>query len=161
MSKEPNGGEIRFRISDLALRRIINPAKSKDLSEVDPKRIIEACGIIPDFFASACCRLTSELDDLELSGFPNEVEISLDCVAEAMDGEYGYGGFGQYPFHGSLDADGTYRSPEGDDDPPLPPLARYAFPRGDAPRFECFVYQYAITALREIATGETRIARFD
>tara|TARA_R110002020_G_scaffold62890_1_gene167732 strand:- start:238 stop:681 length:444 start_codon:yes stop_codon:yes gene_type:complete len=135
-----------IRLSAVVLDQTVNPTKSEDLSAADPERLVAACGLIPDIFAAACCKVDKDRR-------PGDIDtMTLDKVAAAMNEEYGFGGF-RYPFSGAVDADGTYRA---DDDPPIAPLVRYVYPG-----FECLVYRYAITALREIATGETRIARFD
>jgi hypothetical protein len=172
-----NEVEGQVRISAVVLDQTINPTRSEELSDADPERLIEACGLIPDFFAVACSTVYPHrpmgADDAARLGLPHpplrdeygeRVPPPIDAVASAMDAEYGCGGF-RFPFTGTVDADGIYCA---DDDPPLAPLVRYSYPQafghGRSPlrrQYECFVYQYGITALREIRTGETRIARFD
>jgi hypothetical protein len=137
----------RAPLSAVVLDQTINPTKSAELSGADPERLLEACGLIPEFFAAACCK-----EDIDPALKDGGDTMTLEAVATAMDEEYGFGGF-RFPFSGSVDADGTYCA---DDDPPQPPLVKY-----DYPGFECLVYRYGITALREIATGEIKIARFD
>jgi len=137
----------RAPLSAVVLDQTINPTKSAKLSGADPERLLEACGLIPEFFAAACCEV-----DIDPALKDGSDTMTLAAVATAMDAEYGFGGF-RHPFSGAVDDAGIYRA---DDDPPLPPLVKY-----DYPGFECLVYQYGITALREIATGETKIARFD
>ena len=138
----------RARLSAVVLDHTINPTNSPKLSGADSERLLEACGLIPDFFAAACCEV--DIDPaLKKDGSDT---MTLEAVATAMDEEYGFGGF-RFPFSGVVNAIGYYY---GDDDSPEAPLVKY-----DYPGFECFVYQYGITALREIATGETKIARFD
>jgi hypothetical protein len=103
--------------------------------------LAEACGIIPDFFCQACIEAGDAL--------------TLDAIAAGMDNAYQFGGF-CYPFNGTIDDhNGTYQS-EHDDDPALAPLARFIFEG-----FELFVYEYGIAAIRDRATRETKIARFD
>lgn len=131
---------FNIRPSDLLLDRVLNPTRDADIGSATPALIIEACGIIPDFFAAACCS-TSE-------------PLTLGIIAAAMDAEYQFGGF-CYPFGGSLTDAGVYQS-SYDDDPDMPPLACFTFEG-----FECFVYHYGITAIRDRATRETKIARFD
>jgi hypothetical protein len=131
---------FNIRPSDLLLDRVLNPTRDADIGGARPADIIEACGIIPDFFAAACCS-TSEA-------------LTLDIIAAGMDAEYQFGGF-SYPFGGSLTDAGVYQS-SYDDDPDMPPLACFTFEG-----FECFVYHYGIAAIRDRATGETKIARFD
>ena len=108
-----------------------------------PAAIIEACGIIPDFFCAAC---------LETKG--TEIPQTLDSIAEAMDEQYQFGGF-RYPFGGHLTPAGVYES-DHDDDADLLPLCGYRFEF-----FECFVYDYGIAAIRDRRTGDYKIARFD
>jgi hypothetical protein len=131
---------FNIRSSDLLLDRVLNPTRDADIGGARPADIIEACGIIPDFFAAACCS-TSEA-------------LTLDIIAAGMDSEYQMGGF-RYPFGGSITPAGVYQS-SYDDDPDMAPLACFTFEG-----FECLVYYYGITAIRDRATGATKIARFD
>ena len=132
--------EMKMRPSDVILDRVYNPAADDQLGEATPAQLAEACGIIPDFFCQAC-----------LMASP----LTLDNIAAGMDSVYQFGGFNAYPFKGSIDNHvGTYQS-EHDDDA-LPPLARFIFEG-----FELFVYEYGIAAIRDRATRETKIARFD
>ena len=96
-------------------------------------------GILPQFFVHAT-------QGLETTG-------SLDHVADAMDEIYGFGGF-RFPFSGTVTDSGIYQAPE---DPDLPWMAQVAY----GERFTMYVYPYAITAIRDNDTGETRIGRFD
>ena len=133
--------EMKLRPSDVVLDRVFNPAADDQLGGATPAQLAEACGIIPDFFCQAC-----------LMAAP----LTLENIAAGMDSVYQFGGFNAYPFKGSIDDhDGTYQS-EHDDDDALPPLARFIFEG-----FECFVYEYGIAAIRDRATRETKIARFD
>jgi hypothetical protein len=133
--------EMKLRPSDVVLDRVFNPAADDQLGGATPAQLAEACGIIPDFFCQAC-----------LMASP----LTLDNIAAGMDSVYQFGGFNAYPFKGSIDDhDGTYQS-EYEDDDALPPLARFIFEG-----FELFVYEYGIAAIRDRATRETKIARFD
>jgi hypothetical protein len=133
--------EMKMRPSDVILDRVYNPAADDNFGGATPAQLAEACGIIPDFFCQAC-----------LMAAP----LTLDNIAAGMDRVYQFGGFNAYPFKGSIDDhDGTYQS-EHDDDDALPPLARFIFEG-----FELFVYEYGIAAIRDRATRETKIARFD
>jgi hypothetical protein len=133
--------EMKLRPSDVMLDRVFNPAADDQLGGATPAQLAEACGIIPDFFCQAC-----------LMASP----LTLDNIAAGMDSVYQFGGFNAYPFKGSIDDhDGTYQS-EYEDDDALPPLARFIFEG-----FELFVYEYGIAAIRDRATRETKIARFD
>jgi hypothetical protein len=134
---------FNIRPSDLLLDRVLNPTRDADIGSATPALIIEACGIIPDFFAHAC-----------MAADP----LTLDEIAHHMDEAYQFGGF-RYPFGGSVTPAGVYQSSH-DDDPDMPPLARFLFDT-DPGGFECFVYHYGIAAIRDRATGETKIARFD
>ena len=133
--------EMKLRPSDVVLDRVFNPAADDQLGGATPAQLAEACGIIPDFFCQAC-----------LMAAP----LTLDNIAAGMDSVYQFGGFNAYPFKGSIDDhDGTYQS-EHEEDEALPPLARFIFEG-----FELFVYEYGIAAIRDRATRETKIARFD
>ena len=133
--------EMKLRPSDVVLDRVFNPAADDQLGGATPAQLAEACGIIPDFFCQAC-----------LMAAP----LTLDNIAAGMDSVYQFGGFNAYPFKGSIDDhDGTYQS-EHEEDEALPPLARFIFEG-----FELFVYEYGIAAIRDRATRQTKIARFD
>ena len=132
---------LNIRPSDILLDRVFNPAQDADIGGATPKQLAEACGIIPDFFCQACIEAGDAL--------------TLDAIAAGMDNAYQFGGF-CYPFNGTIDDhNGTYQS-EHEDDDALPPLARFIFEG-----FELFVYEYGIAAIRDRATRETKIARFD
>ena len=141
---------IDMRPSDWILDRVLNPAGDPDLNQVPPARLLEACGIIPDFFAEAC--VTAEAENPE--GF------TLQDVADGMDRAYQFGGF-KYPWPGQVDADGVYVS-KYEEDPPLSPLVRFSFMASHMGRvIECFVYESGITAIRERGTASLFIGRFD
>jgi hypothetical protein len=143
-----NSIAMTLRPADILLDRVLNPADDADLNQWQPKHLVEACGIIPDFFVTAC--ITAEQE--------NPDTLTLQHIADGMDRAYQFGGFG-YPWPGSLDADGVYRS-QYDEDPPMSPLVRFSFNSG-ARVFECFVYECAITAIRERGTASLFIGRFD
>jgi hypothetical protein len=130
---------LTFRPSDVLLDRVLNPAGDLMLGDCEPEHLIEACGIIPEFFAQAC-----------LSADP----LTLDEIANQMDEAYSFGGF-RYSFGGDITLSGVYQSEHPTDDD-LPPLARFIFDR-----FECFVYQYGIVGIRDRASLEHKLARFD
>ena len=130
---------LTFRPSDVLLDRVLNPAGDFMLGDCEPEHLIEACGIIPEFFAQAC-----------LSADP----LTLDEIANQMDEAYSFGGF-RYSFGGDITLSGVYQSEHPTDDD-LPPLARFIFDR-----FECFVYQYGIVGIRDRASLEHKLARFD
>ena len=104
-----------------------------------PEVTREYLGILPEFFIQATRALGED--------------HTLDSLAEAMDEVYGYGGF-QYPFGGTVADSGAYQSLE---DPDLQPYATISY----LDRFTMYCYPYAITAIRDNDTGETRIGRFD
>lgn len=110
-----------------------------DPSGVYPEVTREYLGILPEFFIQAT-RVLGE-------------DHTLDSLAEAMDEVYGYGGF-QYPFGGTVADCGAYKSPN---DPDLQPYATISY----LDRFTMYCYPYAITAIRDNDTGETKIGRFD
>lgn len=121
----------------------LNPAEDENLATVPEDRIREACGIIPDFF------LMAVLEGMETASGP-----TLENVSAGMDQVYQFGGF-SYPFDGAVSPDGIYQSPY-DDDEPLPPLVRFTHGA-----LELFIYQYAITALRDRTSGAFKVGRFD
>ena len=132
---------MNIRTADLFLECQVNPTGDNELATVAPADLREGCGMIPDFFCQAAME--------------NVNDLTLDAIADAMDWIYQFGGF-CYPFTGEITEAGIYQS-SFDEDPDLPPLARYRA----MDRFECFVYQYGITALRDRETGQTKVARFD
>ena len=105
-----------------------------------PEVTREHLGILPEFFIHATQGLEGPAG-------------SLEQVADAMDTVYGFGGF-CYPFSGTVTDSGTYKAPE---DPDLPWMAQVTY----LDKFTMYVYPYAITAIRDNDTGETRIGRFD
>lgn len=142
---------LRLRPADIMLDRVLNPANDDALNQWQPDHLLEACGIIPDFFCDALINAEQENPD----------GITLQHVADGMDRVYGFGGF-QYPWPGKLDADGVYTSSEYPDDPPLSPLVRFSFNCYERGRvIECFVYEAGITAIRERGAASLFIGRFD
>ena len=45
---------LNIRPSDVVLDRVLNPADDSSIASAYPGDILEACGIIPDFFCAAC-----------------------------------------------------------------------------------------------------------
>lgn len=121
----------------------LNPAGDESLAAVPEDRIREACGIIPDFFLAAV------LENVRKAEGP-----TLENVSEGMNAAYRFGGF-MHPLEGSVSPQGVYYSPYEEDEP-LAPLVRFAYGN-----LELFVYQYAITALRDRSTGDFEAGRFD
>ena len=136
--------QLNFRPSEIILDRVLNPSRDHGLGQTPPDYLIEACGIVPDFFCNACVETSN-----------SDAGVTLDAICDAMDEAYGFGGFA-YPFRGTLDAAGVYTAANGDDEP-LAPLARFGFES----RVFCFVYDYGITAIRIGLDGPYRIGRFD
>lgn len=143
-----NSIAMTLRPADILLDRVLNPADDADVAQWRPEDLLDACGIIPDFFVTAC--ITAEQE--------NPDTLTLQHIADGMDRVYQCGGF-QYPWPGKLDADGVYTS-QYDEAPPLSPLVRFAFNSG-ARVFECFVYEAGITAIRERGNASLFIGRFD
>ena len=138
--------ELKMRPSDMLLDRKFNPANDEQIGGATPAQLAESCGIIPDFFCQACIE----------SGTYGADPLTLDSIAAGMDELYQFGAFRHHPLRGTVDDhNGTYQS-KYDDDPALAPLARFIFEG-----FECFVYHYGICAIRDRATRQTKIARFD
>jgi len=136
--------QTHFRPSDILLDRVLNPTRNPDIGAAVPADIIEACGIIPDFFCAACIETNN-----------TEIPQTLESVCEAMDEIYGFGGF-KYAWKGNVTDRGVYESAH-DDDPDMAPLARFGFEG----KFFCYVYDYGCVAVVEIETGKFKVARFD
>ena len=101
--------------------------------------LMQRCGLIPSFF-NDCLRLEYE----NLEDFTKE----FDCC-------YGYGGFHSNPWGGKLGDNNEYIS-EFEDEEPLQPLVVFT-----GNRYECIVYKYGVTAIRDTETKETKVARID
>ena len=134
------------RMSDILLDRVLNPTYDRYLGGARPHDLIEACGIVPDFFCAAC---------VEASAAAGDEAITLDDICDGMDALYGFGGF-EYPMGGKIDHQGVLIS-NHDDDADLHPLARFGFEG----RVFCYVYDCGIVAVRVGLDGPYRIARFD
>ena len=134
---------LNIRTSDIVLGRLLNPSQSGEYKAHRAIDMVEACGLIPDFFAQACLHLEYE----------SEEDHTIQTIADEMDRAYQYGGF-SIGIDGEIAADGTFLS-DGDDD--LAAICRYDYES----RFYLYVYPYAITAIVDVATGESKIGRFD
>jgi hypothetical protein len=139
------------RASDLVLDRLYNPANSPDVETLNKDYLVEACGLIPDFFADACLLL--EMDN-DLIDFTNTESTQLDHIAETMNTIYGSGGFYD-GFGGSIDDDGCYVSKYSEEEP-MPPFARFRYDH-----YVCYVYDCAVTVLFDLQTRQTIFGRFD
>ena len=130
---------------------LINPTNNTEVGESFEFNILEACGIIPQFFEDAC-------DAQSTRDFPIGTynALPLEFVASKMDELYQYGGFEDSTFDGEIRPDGTYQS--DDEDPDLAPLAKFT---SNDRMMELFVYDYAICAIRNRRSGGYKIARFD
>ena len=89
-----------FRASDFILDRVLNPNRDPEIGNTRPDHLVEACGIIPDFFCTACLE-AQQVDPLKLT---------LLGIADKMDAVYGHGGFAQYPLKGTLGTKGVFLS---------------------------------------------------
>jgi len=134
------------RMSDILLDRVLNPTFDRYIGSARPHDLVEACGIVPDFFCAACA---------EASAAAGDEDITLDDICKGMDVLYGFGGF-EYPMGGQVDHQGVLIS-NHDDDADLHPLARFGFEG----RVFCYVYDCGIVAVRVGLDGPYRIARFD
>jgi len=136
--------QAHFRPSDILLDRVLNPTRDPNIGAAVPADIIEACGIIPDFFCAACIETSN-----------TEIPQTLESVAEAMDEAYGFGGF-KYAWSGNVTDRGVYEA-TNDDDPDMAPLARFGFEG----RFFCYIYDYGVAAIVDRESGQFKVARFD
>ena len=141
--------QANIRTSELILDRVLNPTDDKAIGAASGNDIVEACGLIPDFFCQACL-------DLPISSFqscfkPDDTDLKI--VADGMDSIYGFGGF-KYPWSGTVTTEGVYKS--NDSDPDMNPLALFRYAH-----MELFVYPYGVCAIRDTKTNESKIARFD
>ena len=127
--------DLNFRASEYILDRVLNPNHDPDIGNARPVDLVEACGIIPDFFCTACCEAQQNRPAW------NEGKTTLLDIANKMDDAYGCGGFAyNTPTSGKLGDFGVYSYP---DDPDLHPLARFSFEG----RFFLYVYEYGICAI--------------
>ena len=133
--------QLNFRPSEILLDRVLNPTRDENIGAATPADLIEACGIIPDFFCAACVGCGDDL--------------TLDNVCAGMDDAYGYGGF-KYAWTGNVTDRGVYEA-SNDNDPDMHPLARFGFDG----RFFCYVYDYGVAAVVDRESGEFMVARFD
>ena len=141
---------IQIRPADLVLSWELNPTGDRDIGKLSGHALRKACGIIPDFFASAC--LESDYGE----------NLTRANVAEAMDRHYGCGGFA-YPWSGTLSPEGYFETGEWEDDcEDWAPLVRLHYTACDGVRgYELFIFDYGVAALREIGSSEAVVGRFD
>ena len=106
------------------------------------QHLAQMCGIVPDFFIQSCM----DSDD------------TLESIAEGMDKQYGFGGFGTFAFKGKVE-DNKYISPyEEDEDMDALVVIHY---RTEKDKFTMYQFQSGIVAIEDFAKGTTKIARFD
>ena len=111
---------------------------------IETQHIHEMCGIIPTFFAKAVMNSDDDFDE----------------VIEGMDQEYGFGGFGSFPFEGKVKGN-EYISPDKEDRD-LDALTVSLYQTEDKEdKFKLYQFEYGIVALEDIPSGKTKIARFD
>ena len=111
---------------------------------IETQHIHEMCGIIPTFFAKAVMNSDDDFDE----------------VIEGMDQEYGFGGFGSFPFEGKVKGN-KYISPDKEDSD-LDALTVSLYQTEDKEdKFKLYQFEYGIVALEDIPSGKTKIARFD
>ena len=111
---------------------------------IETQHIHEMCGIIPTFFAKAVMNSDDDFDE----------------VIEGMDQEYGFGGFGSFPFEGKVKGN-KYISPD-EEDSDLDALTVSLYQTEDKEdKFKLYQFEYGIVALEDIPSGKTKIARFD
>ena len=137
---------------------LINPTNNAEVGESFEFNILEACGIIPQFFEDACDAELKAAIEAADKGLRSYISLphTLKFVANKMDELYQYGGFEDSTFDGEIRPDGTYQS--DDEDPDMAPLAKFT---SNDRMMELFVYDYGICAIRNRQTSEYKIARFD
>ena len=159
---------INIRGADFVLEWKFNPTANTDYPEVTPCNqsnvdwYMQACGLIPDFYARAIDEWESENGAGCDTDDSRGEQPTLSEIAERMDTIYGFGGFRSYLWKGTVLDDGTFEALPSDDDEQDPPLIPYVkLIHADERHLECFVYPYGVVTLRDIKTGETKTARFD
>ena len=102
----------------------------------------EMCGIVPNFFIQSCM----DSDD------------TLESIAEGMDNQYGFGGFGTFAFKGKVE-ENKYISPYKED-ADMDALVVIHYKTGKD-KFTMYQFESGIVAIEDFAKGTTKIARFD
>ena len=122
----------------------VNVDPNDAFRSIETQHIHEMCGIIPTFFAKAVMNSDDDFDE----------------VIEGMDQEYGFGGFGAFPFNGKVEGN-KYISPDkGDSDLDALTVSLYRTEDGNE-KFKMYQFQYGIVAVEDVPSGKTKIARFD
>ena len=106
------------------------------------QHLAEMCGIVPNFFIQSCM----------------DSEDTLDSIAEGMDNQYGFGGFGTFAFKGKVE-ENKYISPYKED-ADMDALVVIHYKTGKD-KFTMYQFESGIVAIEDFAKGTTKIARFD
>lgn len=106
------------------------------------QHLAEMCGIVPNFFIQSCM----DSDD------------TLESIAEGMDNQYGFGGFGTFAFKGKVE-ENKYISPYKED-ADMDALVVIHYKTGKD-KFTMYQFESGIVAIEDFAKGTTKIARFD
>ena len=106
------------------------------------QHLAEMCGIVPNFFIKSCM----DSDD------------TLESIAEGMDNQYGFGGFGTFAFQGKVE-ENKYISPYKED-ADMDALVVIHYKTGKD-KFTMYQFESGIVAIEDFAKGTTKIARFD
>jgi hypothetical protein len=159
---------INIRAAKLVLEWEYNPTQNQSYPGVSAEQhsgvewYIQACGLIPDFYARAIDEWESDNGAGCNTDDSRGERPTLSEIADRMDTIYGFGGFRSYLWQGTVLDDGTFEALPSDDDEQDPPLIPYVHLVHPAERhLECFIYPYGVVTLRDIKTGETKTARFD
>lgn len=135
-----------YRLNLDPCKRWIPMLTGTGLSKIKAEQHLrEMMGIIPDFYQAAVVH--------------TDRNGTIEEFARIMDECYGWGGFGDSVFSGTVSEDGLYTS-EHDEDEDLYPLARLTMATDSEADVECYIYEYGIVALTD-AWGESKVARFD
>ena len=135
-----------YRLTLDPCKRWIPMLTGTGLSKIKAEQHLrEMMGIIPDFYQAAVVH--------------TDRNGTIEEFARIMDECYGWGGFGDSVFSGTVSEDGLYTS-EYDEDEDLYPLARLTMATDSEADVECYIYEYGIVALTD-AWGESKVARFD
>lgn len=135
-----------YRLNLDPCKRWIPMLTGTGLSKIKAEQHLrEMMGIIPDFYQAAVVH--------------TDRNGTIEEFARIMDECYGWGGFSDSVFSGTVSEDGLYTS-EHDEDEDLYPLARLTMATDSEADVECYIYEYGIVALTD-AWGESKVARFD
>lgn len=116
----------------------IDPNEYHIRKGASPKRLREACGLIPEFYLEAAMRGNETAQELY----------------DAMTSIYGFGSYEEAFRGGSVDSDGVYQS-QFEEDPPMVPLLKL----GGEGYATLYIYQHAMLAL--VDDEKTIVTRMD